>query len=71
MEDFTGEMDSTWWKIVEIPTNAVVGRQYDVVLNVRWESSNAVECIGIYEKDRIPVEVLRRDDYSAETLTCE
>ena len=71
MEDFTGETDNTWWKIAEFRTNAVAGRQYEVVLNVQWESCNTVECIGIYEKDHIPVEVLRRDDYSAETLTCE
>jgi len=65
-----GELDSAWWKVIEIPCTAVVGREYEVVLNIDWDSTNRVECIGVYEKGCIPHEILRRDDYNAETLTC-
>ena len=71
IENVRGEADSAWWKVLEIPYIAAVGREYEVVLNVDWETSNRVTCIGVYEKGCIPDDTLRRDDYNAETLTCE
>ena len=63
------DSETSWWKVVELDSNDIQhGLPVDIVLRVRWETSNRVTFIGAYQPGHIP-EQYSSDHYFAETLT--
>ena len=63
------DTETSWWKVVELDsTDIQFGLPVDIVLRVRWETSNRVTFIGAYQPGFIPPQY-SSDHYFAETLT--
>ena len=63
------DTETSWWKVVEVDSNEIShGIPVDIVLRVRWETSNRVTFIGAYQPGHVP-EQYSSDHYFAETLT--
>ena len=63
------DTETSWWKILEIESNDIqFGIPVDIVLRVRWETSNRVTFIGAYQPGFVPQQY-SSDHYFAETLT--
>jgi hypothetical protein len=72
IENYHGETNSMWWKVMPVHSGCIqVGGSYDIVLNVRWQTSNRVMVVGVYDVGMIPDFVRENVKYYAETLTCE
>lgn len=72
IEDYRGETNSVWWKVLPLPHEFIEeGQTYDIVLDVRWQTSNRVIIVGVYETGMIPNNIRENPYYSAETLLCE
>lgn len=63
------DTETSWWKILEIDsTDIQFGLPVEIVLRVRWETSNRVTFIGAYQPGFIPSRY-SSDHYFAEILT--
>jgi hypothetical protein len=67
-----GDAETSWWKVVEIPQNIQPLVYYDVLIRVRWETSNRVTLIGCYNAGGLPAHArYEGEHYFTENLMCE
>jgi hypothetical protein len=65
------DTDSSWWKVLEIDEpNLQPNTPMDIVIRVRWETSNTVKYVGGFTPRNVPPQY-DEDRYFAETLTLE
>jgi len=63
---------TSWYKVLEIEHNALQpGLLVEVVLRVRWSTSNRVTLVGVFQPGFVPERLTFSDTHFIETLQCQ
>lgn len=65
------DTETSWWKVVQFEMNAILDKEYDVVLRVNWEKSNRATIEEIYDHGYDIPDKFSGRHYFVETLLCE
>jgi len=65
------DSSTTWWKVVPVESNELqYNLESEIVLRVRWGTSNRATVMGVYQPGMVPAGFVRNDTYTVQRLVC-